>query len=639
MARMAVLVPYAELCGDVEELFGQWQYHGITRHSVEALPNDQVEARVHALEQEGCDIIMARGLQARIAKQKGRLPVVEIRVDSQELVGLVFDIREELGVAAPQIGLIGGENFLCETDSFEALFGIPVRRYIVQGISSDTEELQKLVRQAVDDGCLAVVGGRVVCEEAKRLGLCYRFAHAGKESLSRAFDMARHVAYAIDQEKSSKAELETMLNFTSGGIVRVDPDGVILWASELACELLNLSGEKILNNRITEIFPALGTENLDKALIAGEEVYAIVVPPNRKETVVNISPIRVEGTITGAMLTFHEGRRIMEMNSELRQDLFARGYLADWNFERLPAESAEAKKMHQKAKMVAKYRAPVLLLGPVGSGKEILAQCIHNAGVTRGNAFIPLDCRAYQSETLDTMLFGNYSIRKDTPSSLVEIAENGTLYLAHVDAMSPELQFKLMHLTRGYFMHNGSNRTVRVNVRLIASADTNLIALVEKGAFRSDLYYSFNALGIETVPLSRRREDILGWMEIFLSSWEKRYDRRVHLTQNARDFLEKYDWPGNLNQIYSVAEQIVLLSEHRSIDEGFLRRRIGQLTPQMLPGTEQLVVYKDERAVRIAALLREHNGNRQKVADALGISKTTLWRYMNKYGIDKDFSY
>ena len=637
MARMAILVPYPELLEPMEGMLAEQPK--LTRHSVVYLDAEEVADYVRGLEGEGCDIIMARGLYARIAREATKLPIVELRVTAQELGELVLEIKEELNLASCRIGLIGEPLMLCDTSAFPRLFQTEILRYELTRDRDSIESLRQAVHRAREDGCQAVIGGRTTCREAESMGFCHRFIHAGKESLSNAFDMARHIAYAIDQEKASRAEIETMLNFTSGGIVRVDRDGVVLWASELACELLNLSGERILQRRITEVFPALSRENLDKALDAGDEVFAIVLPPNRKETVVNISPVRVEGIITGAMLTFHEGRRIMEMNSELRQDLFARGYLANWRFDRLPAESAEAKKIYGKAKTVAKYRAPVLLLGPVGSGKEILAQCIHNAGVTQGNAFIPLDCRAYQSETLDTMLFGNYSSRKDTPSSLVEIAENGTIYLAHVDALSPEMQFKLMHLTRGYFMHNGSNRTVKVNVRLIASADTNLIALAEKGVFRSDLYYSFNALGIKTVPLSQRREDILGWTEIFLATWEKRYDRRVHLTQNARAFLEKYDWPGNLNEVYSVCEQIVLLSEHRSIDEGFLRRVLDQLTPRILPGTDQLVVYKDRKGEQIARLLRDHHGNRQKVADALGVSKTTLWRYMKKYGIDKDFSY
>ena len=229
------------------------------------------------------------------------------------------------------------------------------------------------------------------------------------------------------------------------------------------------------------------------------------------------------------------------------------------------------------------------------------------------------------------------SARKDSLPSLVEAAQDGTIFLSNIEFLSEELQYKIHRLTRGIFLHNGSNKPMEVSVRLIAATHTPLITKVENGSFRSDLYYAINALGITVPPIRQRREDILGWIDIYLREWKKRYDRVIHLTQGAKDYLTGYDWPGNLNQINSVCEQMMLLAERRNIDEGFLKRQIEQLTPKTLPGTEQLVVYRDEHAVEIEELLRQYGGNRQKVAEALGISKTTLWRHMKKFGIDRDY--
>lgn len=113
----------------------------------------------------------------------------------------------------------------------------------------------------------------------------------------------------------------------------------------------------------------------------------------------------------------------------------------------------------------------------------------------------------------------------------------------------------------------------------------------------------------------------------------------MHLTQGARQFLLDYDWPGNLDQLSRVCERIVLLTEKRNIDEVFLRRQVEQITPKTLPGTEKVVLYKDQKAVEIAALLRRYSGNRERVAEELGVSKTTLWRYIKKYGIEPDYNY
>ena len=197
----------------------------------------------------------------------------------------------------------------------------------------------------------------------------------------------------------------------------------------------------------------------------------------------------------------------------------------------------------------------------------------------------------------------------------------------------------MLNLIRGRFLHNGSNRPTSTSVRVIASSDVNLISRVEKGEFRSDLYYALTVLSLELLPLRRRRADIMGWVNCKLQEWQERYKRYVHLTQGAQNFLQAYDWPGNLNQIDNVCERIVLLTEKRNIDEVFVRRQLEQVTPKLLPGSDRVVLYKDQKAVQIAELLRKYNGNRERVAAELGVSKTTLWRYIKKFGIEEDYSY
>ena len=122
------------------------------------------------------------------------------------------------------------------------------------------------------------------------------------------------------------------------------------------------------------------------------------------------------------------------MDNELRRELYQRGFIAKYNFDNLVCESAESRQMIALARRIAKYAAPVMITGESGTGKSILAQCIHNESLMRKNAFVPLDCSAWMPETLDNMLFGNYSLRHDTGDSMAELAQNGTLYLSHVEA-------------------------------------------------------------------------------------------------------------------------------------------------------------------------------------------------------------
>lgn len=227
---------------------------------------------------------------------------------------------------------------------------------------------------------------------------------------------------------------------------------------------------------------------------------------------VNVAPILVGEQIEGAVLTFQEGQRLIEMDSEMRRELYQRGFVARYTFENTICEDPETRRQFSLAKRISRFSAPVLLTGEVGSGKGVLAQCIHNESLLRKNAFITVDCSAWQPETVDNILFGNYTTRREAGDSYAEMAQDGTLYLSHVEMLPLETQYKLLCLIRGHFLHNGPSRPAAAHVRVIASTSVNLITRVEKGEFRSDLYYALSVLTVEVLPLRRRRGDIEGWM-------------------------------------------------------------------------------------------------------------------------------
>lgn len=633
MAKVAVLVPNQELCSIAQPLIDE--FPSLSLMTIEYIKTEQVSLRARELERHGCDLIVARGVHAHIIKRDVKLPLVEIRVTQQELASVMLDLKEELGLPCPKIALIGFSNMFSDTDHFNRLFDIDLRLYMVK----QNDELDDAVEHAFADGCNAVIGGDIVCKSAQKEKLPYRFIPSGQESLRNALGTATRVAYAIDMEKRNSAEINALLNYTFNGIIQVDSSGIVRRINRISNDLLECPTAAVLGRPILEILPNLSRELLENALKRGQEAYAFMLDIHHKATVVNIAPILVENQIEGAVLTFQEGQRLIEMDSEMRRELYQRGFVAKHSFENMIQEDPETVQMLELAKRISKFTAPILLTGETGSGKNILAQCIHNESLVHSNAFVSIDCSAWLPETIDNMLFGNFTVRKDSiVDSYAEMAQGGTLYLSHVEMLPLETQYKLLCLIRGRFLHNGPSRPVAANVRAIASTAVNLISRVEKGEFRSDLYYALNVLSLEVLPLRRRRADILGWMVLYLDEWQKKYKRYVHLTQGARNYLLDYDWPGNLDQLCSVCERLVLLTQKRNIDEVFLRQQLEQVTPRLLPGTEQIVLYKDQKAVEIAALLKKHHGNRQKVADELGVSKTTLWRYLKKFNITSDYN-
>lgn len=632
MAKVAVLVPYREMCEMARPLVEEYPFIDIM--CLEYIQTEKVDARVRLLEADGCELIVARGVHAGIVKHSVKVPLVEIRVTAQELGMVMLEIKQQLGLERPRIGLLGFANMFCDTKPFDTLFGIELRSYMV----GRSEELAAAVDQAKADGCQAVVGGDIVCACAQAIGLPSRFIPSGIESLRTALETASRVCYAIDLEKRNSAQMDAMLNYTFTGIMWVDRNGCVQRVNRAGCDILGHPLGEVVGHGATELLPGLAPKVLENALLLGEETYAFLLDMQNRELVVNLAPVRIGSEIDGAILTFQEGQRIREMDSELRRELYQRGYIARHTFANTICKNKEAQAIERLARRIAKYDAPILITGEAGCGKAMMAQCIHNESLLKQNAFVWLDCSAWPPETMDTMLFGNYTTRKDTPACMVELAQEGTLYLNHVEALPMETQYKLLSLIRGRFLHNGSNRPAAANVRVIASTNINLIARVEQGTFRSDLYYALSVLSLELLPLRRRREDILGWAAFYLKRWQEKYRRYVRLTQGAQDTMLEYQWPGNLDQLNNLCERIVLLAERRSVDEIFVRKQLEAVTPKLLPKTEKAVVYKDPKGVELAEVLRRNNGNRAKTAAELGVSKTTLWRYMKKYGVEKDYT-
>lgn len=568
MAKVAVLVPSQELCNLAQPLVGT--FPSITLMTLEYIKTSQAESRARELERQGCDLIVARGVQARIIKQSVKLPVVEISVTLQELASVMLELKSELALPCPRIGLIGVANMFSDTSRFNELFGIELKLYMVR----QNEELANAVSQAQADGCVGVIGGDIVCETARQKKLAYKYIPTGSESVHNALNFASRVGYAIDLEKHNSAEINALLNYTFNGIIQVDSSGVIRRVNRIGYSLLGQASSTLLGCSIYDALPNLNRTMLEDALLRGKEAYSFLLDINHKGVVVNIAPILVDSQIEGAVLTFQEGQRLIDMDIEMRRELYQRGFVARYNFDNIICDDPETQALFELAKRISKFSAPILLIGETGSGKNLLAQCIHNESLLRKNAFVTIDCSAWLPETLDNMLFGNYTVRKDSSvDSYAEMAQDGTLYLSHV----------------------------------------------------------------EMLPLRRHRGDILGWTAFYLDEWQEKYKRYVHLTQGAQRYLQEYEWPGNLDQLNSVCERLVLLTQKRNIDEVFLRQQLEQIAPRTLPGTEQIVLYKDQKAVEIAALLKKHHGNRQQVAAELGVSKTTLWRYLKKYGIDPDY--
>lgn len=284
---------------------------------------------------------------------------------------------------------------------------------------------------------------------------------------------------------------------------------------------------------------------------------------------------------------------------------------------------------------VARTDANVLILGENGTGKELIARAIHQRSLRKDNSFVSVDMGAITETLFESELFGHKKgaftdAREDRPGRF-ELASGGTLFLDEIGNLSMSLQSKLLSaLQSRQVTRVGSNQSVSVDIRLICATNMPLTKMVQEGTFRQDLLYRINTVEVQVPPLSDRVEDIPLLAEHYLNHYAKKYHKSVTtIAPEALDKLKRYAWPGNIRELQHAIERAVIMTDSSSLQEtDFLFSR--SLTSG--PSANTLNLDEVEKAA-IAKALQMHGGNISKAADELGLTRASLYRRMEKYGL------
>jgi len=602
-----------------------------------ATPDAEAEADI-AL-RAGAEVVIARGIQATIIRKRVSIPVVEMRLTGLEMAQLIIQARSMTDKPWPVIGVVSFANMMCDTSAFDKLYDVILREYYVE--SSD--QLISSVAQAHRDGVDVVIGRDIVCQYTRDNGIPSVFLMSGAESIADAFRIAERVSYAIDLEKKNSAELKTLLDNSFCGIIKIDSAGVIWRANYFAEKLLGKSEQEIVGCGISELVPSINSAMLELVMLNKQEVYSTAFMVHKTAVVANMAPVLMEDQVQGAILSFNEGHKVAEMEREIRREIYRKGYIANKTFETFVAQSAQAKALIAQAKSYAKFNAPTLILGSGASENEMLAQCIHNDSICKNNPFVTLSCDTISQEEFADMIFGvKDSGANSDKKGLVDWAEGGTLFLNRVSCLDNRVQSKLFQFIKDKaFIRRNDIWRFPANVRVIASDTADLVALVDGGKFRSDLYYALSVLPLFLPPLHERPEDIRGWIDKYIGEIEKKHQRYIRFTADAYKLLTEYNWSGGLTELYYFCERVAILSQRRTVNEeaicalmnmNFVRK------PKYEPVPSNSAHISTMRESQLRAALQKYHGRRRLVAREMGVSVSTLWRYMKKYGIGDDYS-
>jgi two-component system, NtrC family, response regulator HydG len=304
-------------------------------------------------------------------------------------------------------------------------------------------------------------------------------------------------------------------------------------------------------------------------------------------------------------------------------------------FGEIIGQSTAIKDVFALIDKVAKTDANVLILGENGTGKELIARAIHQRSLRKDSSFVSVDMGAITETLFESELFGHKKgaftdAREDRPGRF-ELASGGTLFLDEIGNLSISLQSKLLSaLQSRQVTRVGANQAQAVDIRLICATNMPLIKMVQEGTFRQDLLYRINTVEIHVPPLGDRVEDIPLLAQHYLAYYAKKYHKTVStIAPEAMDKLKRYAWPGNIRELQHSIERAVIMTDSASLQEtDFLLSR--SLTSN--PAANTLNLDEVEKSA-IAKALQMHNGNISKAADELGLTRASLYRRMEKYGL------
>jgi DNA-binding NtrC family response regulator len=330
-----------------------------------------------------------------------------------------------------------------------------------------------------------------------------------------------------------------------------------------------------------------------------------------------------------------ESKKLKKENNDLHNRLDKK-----FNFQGILGKSPALEQVLEKVKLVGPSKATVLLTGQTGTGKELVAQSIHqNSDRSRG-PFVPVHCAALPSNLLESELFGHekgaFTGATERRIGRFESANKGTLFLDEIGEIDSATQVKLLRFLETRSIERlGSLNTLEIDTRLVCATNKNLLQMTQKGEFREDLYYRLNVVTIELPPLSERGDDISLLLDYFLSHFSKENNfPSPQLNSETIGILNSYSWPGNIRELRNFCENLVVLNRGGVIspydlDPRFFEQNNNQVSA--LPNSpSSLSIEENEKRLLRNALLQA-GGNRTKAAELMGVSRRTLHRKLVRW--------
>ncbi|KJS17138.1 MAG: hypothetical protein VR69_06480 [Peptococcaceae bacterium BRH_c4b] len=597
---------------------------------------DEVVTVAQELEQNKFEIILALPYTSSIVKNYVQIPVVPIYTDGLDLMKAVYKAKK-LG---PKIAYVAfnQEKIRNDFENLLSISGIDIYPYYYK----NQFEMRDSIRQVYEDGIdVVIVTGTCMKHMAEKMGMKTIKIEPGNDTLLEYLNKAYDIIALNRREKERTRRLQTIIDMISDGIINIDQHGKINVVNTAAAQVLNLPREQII-----------GTSRDTIGSLINENGRSIIKTIGSSTLIVNKAKILNEAGQIEEIIALKDVTEIQRLERLVQREMKQKGLVAKYTFNDIIGQSRAINRAIEKARLYASSDSNILITGETGTGKELFAQSIHNTSNRSNGPFVALNCATLPESLLESELFGYEpgtftGARKGGKSGLFELSHNGTIFLDEIGEIPISLQAKLLRVIQDKEVRRlGGEKVIPMNVRIVAATNLDLEDAVNRGNFRADMYYRLNVLSIKVPPLRERYDDIPLLVNFFMDKFSRNHtnqQERVNFTDDMLQSLLSYRWPGNVRELENFIEKFMYLYKKCSISgvnliKSLLYDSTSQssytcVNPGENPGEDMVSIrigpLKEMEKELIHNVALKMNIHKNKLAEILGISRTTLWKKLN----------
>lgn len=617
---------------------------------IDIIKVDLVEEQGKILEGKGAQIIIGRGGGYKLILDTVNVPVIPLNM---KVIDLLKAIKIASTYSKKIVLVLGYDEVDFDYSSWKNIMSVDVTE---EWFKSKYEIRNRVIKYLDQKDDVVIVGSGIACSFARQYKMNNVFINASDDSIKEVIEYSKKLLESLEDEKFNNEVLRNVLDGVKDGIIAIDKRGSIILCNASAKKILKCEKKDVSNKLITTVFSNMEwlLGGLDNNIDNKRKIR------NIGDLVVNTRsvPIKVDSEIHGVLWILQDITKLQKLERNIRIDLNERGLYAKYTFSDFIYKDPETKEFIEEAKKIGKTDYTTLLYGESGSGKEILAQSIHNISKRKDKPFVAINCATISESLLESELFGYEEgsftgARKGGKQGLFELAHGGTIFLDEINSLPLHVQNKLLRvIEERQIMRIGSDCMIPLDIRIIAATNEHLISKIKDKTFRADLFYRLSSLEINIPPLRNRKNDIAFLFEHFVKTILNEnllgslnsIDEHFILNKDELMKLESYDWPGNVRELKNVAQKYVITGKIKtsSIENEEMKYLcLDKETEDKVDSVDYNDINIDMKEInsyveiKIIDMLFKQGLSKTEVANILGISRTALWNKYNKKNVNK----